>query len=347
MPATIAVTLGDPAGIGPEVALRALARMGPQPDVRFLLIGAEATAVAANEAFGLGLTWRRVSPGESPTGEHRLALLQPEAEPTPAAPGPGDPAAARAALAWLTAGARLATEGGVQALVTGPVNKAAIIRTGARFVGQTEWVADISGARRHAMMLLGSDPGGRWLRVALATTHVPLREVPAALTVEKVAVAAELASEACLQLGLDRARIAVCGLNPHAGEEGCLGREDIEVVAPGVALAQSRGCDVSGPWPADTVFHHAWRGDFEAVVAMYHDQGLPPLKLIAFETGVNWTLGLPFPRLSPDHGTAYDIAWRGTANPSSFQAAIELSLRLVRAQTGRPAAPYSAGENRC
>jgi 4-hydroxythreonine-4-phosphate dehydrogenase len=180
------------------------------------------------------------------------------------------------------------------------------------------------------MMLLGHDEHGRWLRVALATIHISLKSVPRKLSSEKVALAIELAAQACRDLGLPRAKIAVCGLNPHAGEGGEFGDEEIKVITPTVRAAEKRGLDAVGPLSADTVFYYALRGDFDAVVAMYHDQGLAPLKAVAFDTGVNWTLGLPFIRTSPDHGTAYDIAGKGIANPSSMISAIRLAKQLVK-----------------
>jgi 4-hydroxythreonine-4-phosphate dehydrogenase len=216
-------------------------------------------------------------------------------------------------------------------MVTAPVNKASIIRAGIPFIGQTEFLAERSGTDRFAMMLLGEDDRGRWLRVVLATTHLPLKEVPAQLTPEKISRAIELAAEACRRLALGRSRVGVCGLNPHAGEGGQLGTEEEILIGPVVRSAQEKGLDVTGPLAADSLFHLAYRGDFEVVVAMYHDQGLCPLKTIGFEKGVNWTLGLPFVRTSPDHGTAYDIAGRGVASPSSMQAAIRLARRLTRA----------------
>jgi 4-hydroxythreonine-4-phosphate dehydrogenase len=188
------------------------------------------------------------------------------------------------------------------------------------------------------MMLLGQDDRGRWLRVALATTHLPLRQVPDSLSRAKVETVIELAAQACRDLGLPRARLAVCGLNPHAGEGGAFGTEDLEIIAPAVHAAQQRGFDAVGPLPADTVFHHALHGDFDAVVSMYHDQGLAPLKMIAFETGVNWTLGLPFIRTSPDHGTAYDIAVQGKADPSSMIAALRLAKQLAARAATLPSA---------
>jgi 4-hydroxythreonine-4-phosphate dehydrogenase len=157
-----------------------------------------------------------------------------------------------------------------------------------------------------------------------------LRRVSEALNRESVELAIALAEKACVDLDLPRARVAVCGLNPHAGEDGLLGTEEAEVITPAVAAARARGVEVTGPVAADTLFHQVLRGDYEVVVAMYHDQGLAPLKMIAFDRGVNWTLGLPFIRTSPDHGTAYDLAGRGVANPSSMCAALELAKRLAR-----------------
>jgi 4-hydroxythreonine-4-phosphate dehydrogenase len=161
---------------------------------------------------------------------------------------------------------------------------------------------------------------------------VPLRDVSATLTVEKIQTAIELSARACQDLGLARARIGVCGLNPHAGEGGKIGTEEITTIGPAVRQAQARGIDAAGPVSADALFYHTLRGEYDVVVAMYHDQGLAPLKMIAFEQGVNWTLGLPFSRTSPDHGTAYDIAGRGIANPSSMVAALRLAKKLASAR---------------
>ncbi|HVY69700.1 MAG TPA: 4-hydroxythreonine-4-phosphate dehydrogenase PdxA, partial [Verrucomicrobiae bacterium] len=198
--------------------------------------------------------------------------------------------------------------------------------------------SDMAGATRTAMMLLGADDRGRWLRVALATTHVPLRAVADHLRPEKIELVIELAAQACRDLGLSGARVGVCGLNPHAGEGGALGDEEFTIIGPAVEVARGKGIDVTGPLAADTLFYHAFRGDYDAVVAMYHDQGLAPLKMIGFETGVNWTLGLPFIRTSPDHGTAYNIAGKGIASGASMGAAIQLACRLAGASQGGAAA---------
>jgi 4-hydroxythreonine-4-phosphate dehydrogenase len=215
------------------------------------------------------------------------------------------------------------------ALVTAPVSKEAIIRAGVPFVGQTEYLSGLAATDRTIMMLLGADDRQRWLRVALATTHLPLREVADRLDQSKIELAIERAAQACRDLGLPRARVSVCGLNPHAGEGGKFGTEEQTIITPAIEAAREKGIDVVGPLAADTLFYYALRGDYDAVVAMYHDQGLAPLKMIGFDTGVNWTLGLPFIRTSPDHGTAYDIAGKGVASASSMLSAIRLAKRLA------------------
>jgi 4-hydroxythreonine-4-phosphate dehydrogenase len=225
------------------------------------------------------------------------------------------------------------------------VNKRAIDQAGVPFVGQTEFLSELAGASRTVMMLLGHDDRERWLRVALVTTHLPLRGVAPAVTGEKVLLAITRAAEACQRLALPRARIGVCGLNPHAGEGGLFGNEEVQVIAPAVAAARAQGTDAHGPLAADTLFHQAWRGEYDALVAMYHDQGLGPLKLVAFDTGVNWTLGLPFIRTSPDHGTAYELAGRNVARPDSMLAAVRLAVRLARSRiAGEGPAAQTGGQ---
>jgi 4-hydroxythreonine-4-phosphate dehydrogenase len=243
--------------------------------------------------------------------------------------------AARAAVHALTCASELALSGDIDGLVTGPVNKASILSEGIPFTGQTEWLTRLAGDPSTGMMLLGTDPEGRWLRVLLATTHIPLAAVPGALTQTGIVGSITLAARACRELGLATERVAVCGLNPHAGEEGHLGQEEAGVIRPAIDQARRTGLTVSGPWPGDTVFRDAIRGGHDVVVAMYHDQGLAPLKLVAFETGVNWTVGLPYPRTSPDHGTAFDIAGRNLADPTSMGRAIDLAWNLVESRYGR------------
>lgn len=331
---TLGVTLGDVTGIGPEVALKAVRR----PEF----------AGAALVLLGDPGTLRRWAASDGTTGP--LPLW-----PGPAAAGPGlwslpvgaalpdtlpagDPRACAAALESLRDGAHRCLRGEWDGLVTAPVNKEAILRTGIPFTGQTEFLTGIAGHPETAMMLLGTDDRGRWLRVALATTHLPLKDVPGALTSESLERVIRLASDACIRLGLPRRRVAVCGLNPHAGEGGLMGGEELEIIRPAIHRARQQGFEVDGPWPADTLFHQALHGSCDAVVAMYHDQGLAPLKLVAFDTGVNWTLGLPFVRTSPDHGTAYDLAGRGMARPDSMASAIRLALQLAQESRCRQAA---------
>ena len=323
----IAISLGDVTGIGPEVTLKALAAEAEQDETRYLLIGDSENTAALYEKLDLQLPLQPFSEFGA-TG--RFFLHNPLHEPLPQGLAPGSPAAARAAVAWLTDGAKRCLNHETDALITAPLSKEAVVRSGQPFIGQTEFLSQLAGTDRTVMMLLGDDDRGRWLRVALATTHLPLKLVAEQLSAQKVELAIAAAAKACQDLELPRRRVAVCGLNPHAGEGGEFGREEIEVIKPAVEAMQRQGLDVTGPLPADTLFHYAYRGDFDAVVAMYHDQGLVPLKMVAFDHGVNWTLGLPFIRTSPDHGTAYDIAGQGTANPSSMRAAIRLAKQLAR-----------------
>jgi 4-hydroxythreonine-4-phosphate dehydrogenase len=321
----LGISLGDITGIGPEVTLKAVAAELPLDDTRYLLIGDASLLRGLNECLRTGLDLVDFS---GYAQRSRVAIAN-SLEPLPAGLACGSPAAAGAALAWLQDGAERCLRRELDALVTAPVNKEAILHTGRPFIGQTEFLSELAAARDTAMMLLGHDRDGRWLRVALASTHLPLKLVASQLTTEKVFEVIARAHQACRDLGLVRSRVVVCGLNPHAGEGGTLGSEEIEIILPAVRAAQEKGLSVEGPLSADTVFYRAFRGDFDAVVAMYHDQGLVPLKMVAFDTGVNWTLGLPFIRTSPDHGTAYDIAGQGIANPSSMSAALHLARQLI------------------
>ena len=329
----IAISLGDVTGIGPEVTLKALAAEAASDPFRYLLIGDDASTLRLNQALGLNLP---LEPFPGPAATGRFFLHNPLPEPLAAGLAPGSPSAARAALAALTDGAKRCLRHEMDALVTAPLSKESILRTGQPFIGQTEFLSQLAGAERTAMMLLGQDDRQRWLRVALATTHLPLKLVAAQLRAESIERAIALAAQACRDLDLPRCRIAVCGLNPHAGEGGKMGDEEITLIKPVVEAAQKRGLDVTGPLSADTLFYYAYRGDYDVVVAMYHDQGLVPLKMVAFESGVNWTLGLPFIRTSPDHGTAYDIAGQGKADPSSMRAALRLAKRLAANRDRKP-----------
>jgi 4-hydroxythreonine-4-phosphate dehydrogenase len=324
----LGISLGDITGVGPEVALKAVAAESRSSDIKYLFLGDEKKLCQLNVSLGLNLPLKTFS-GYSDTG--KLFIANVSAETLPENLPAGSPLAANLAIAALRDGAERCLRGELIALVTAPVNKKSIVDAGHKnFVGQTEFLSALAGTDQTAMMLLGHDEKNRWLRVALATVHISLKSVSKKLTPEKIRLAIQLAEQSCRDIGLPRARIAVAGLNPHAGEGGEFGDEEITTIAPTVLAMQKRGFDVVGPLSGDTVFHYALQGDFDAVVAMYHDQGLAPLKAVAFDTGVNWTLGLPFIRTSPDHGTAYDIAGKGIANPGSMIAAIRLAKQLAK-----------------
>ncbi len=322
----IGICLGDPTGIGPEITLKTLERELPSDDVRYLILGDLPLLQRLSRALQLQLP---LVPFRNYEMTERVAVFNPLSEPLPENLPQGGSEAARAAVAWLEEGARRCLSGSIKAILTAPVSKEAIIRAGIPFVGQTEHLSRMAGTARTGMLLMGEDDRGRWLRVLLATTHVPIKDLPAALTRAKVELAIEMAALACRQLRLSRARIGVCGLNPHAGEGGKMGTEEITTISPAVNAGRAAGMDACGPVAADALFYQAYRGDFDMVVAMYHDQGLAPLKMIGFEKGINWTVGLPFIRTSPDHGTAYNIVGQNVANPSSMVAALRLAKFLT------------------
>lgn len=330
----VGITLGDINGIGPEVALKAAHRAWPA-GTRLVLIGSG--RVLRDQAKVLRLPppppWdprsggcppRKIT-GWDPTPDLRLVWR----------PGRLSGAAGSGAAAWVCAAVEACRNGRLDAMVTGPINKAGFEKAGVDFPGHTELLAARTATKRFGMMLIGGP-----LRVILVTRHIPLREVADAVTGPAIREAAELGHRALPWLGLTAARIAVCGLNPHAGDRGRIGSEDDRVVRPAVRALRRAGIDATGPIPADTVFHQALNGAFDAVVAMYHDQGLGPLKTVAFDRGVNLTLGLPIVRTSPDHGTAYPIAGTGTAREGSMVEAIRTARRLAQQHnpwhTGKP-----------
>ncbi len=324
---TFAITLGDVTGIGPEIVGKALAVVLGEDDSQYVVFGNRRHwEEVVRNWLPLQITEDWV-PGRIPRS--RVAFTD-SGVVLPTDLIPGDARAGDAALRWLAAATHACLANSWPGMITAPLCKAAVIRSGhPEFVGQTEFLAGLTGSHRFAMMLLGHDEMDRWLRVALTTIHLPLADVPSAVTRESVVRAVNLADEACRLLQLPRRRIGVCGLNPHAGEDGTIGREEIEVIAPAIQKALEQGFDVRGPIPADSLFHRARLGDFDAVVAQYHDQGLAPLKLIAFDNGVNWTLGLPFIRMSPDHGTAHGIVGQNLARPGSMISALRLARRVA------------------
>lgn len=318
-PVRLAITMGDPAGIGPEVVLRALAARPRPGRARIVLVGdpgvwretaarlgLEPVLAAATLLATSDLPARHRRPGPPRTAAHRAAC-------------------GRAAYAAIHAAVELARGGGADAVVTAPVSKAHLAAAGLDGTGHTELLARLTGAAPVRMMLAGPR-----LRVVLVTTHLPLAAVPAALTAEAVRDTIELAAAGMRRhFGLPQPRIAVAGLNPHAGEDGLFGDEEARVIRPAVRAACRAGLRATGPLPADSLFAQLAAGAHDVAVCMYHDQGLGPFKLLHFADGVNVTLGLPFVRTSPDHGTAFDLAGRGTADARSMRAAIALAARAA------------------
>ena len=301
------MTLGDPRGIGPEVAARAL-------DVP---LDAEVTVVGAEDQVRGVRADHRVTVGSWGFGPGQGVA---------ASPGPSRAMqAGRIAGHAIERAAAMALAGEVDAIVTAPIQKHALHQAGFRWPGHTEWLAELAGGVDVAMML-ASDR----LRVVLVTTHVALRDVPALVTQERIVRTGRVTLGALRDwFGISAPRLALCALNPHAGEGGLFGDEDERVLAPAAAALGA-----SGPFPADTVFVRAMRGEFDAVLAPYHDVGMTAIKVASFGKAVNVTLGLPFPRTSPDHGTAFDIAGTGRADPSSMRAALELAVSLARRKAG-------------
>ena len=312
----LALTVGDPAGIGPEIALKALSSK-ERPEADWVLYGPRTSLEDRAARFGLAgpeaLGCRVVDAGGGPFTLGRISAE-----------------AGRAAAGAVLTAARDALAGGVDALVTAPLHKEALRAAGHPWPGHTEMLAEIAGVSDVAMMFVG---GG--LRVALLTIHQSLRSVPDAITPEGVRRVVRLVHRELPRFGAARRRIAVCGVNPHAGEGGLFGEEDALVLRPAVEALVAEGLDVSGPLPADTVFVRAARGEFDAVIAAYHDQGLVPVKLLAFGRAVNVTLGLPFVRTSVDHGTAFDIAEAGTADAGSLLEAMKLAAALESTRAPR------------
>jgi 4-phospho-D-threonate 3-dehydrogenase / 4-phospho-D-erythronate 3-dehydrogenase len=341
MSAPLAITMGDPAGIGPEIIVKACLALRERlasGELRLLIIGHRSALDVARSLLG--------APADIPTVSEvvdwpTLAFLQAGAE--RGAIGPGELSAEAGRFAYLAVerAVRLAQAGRVGAIVTAPLNKEALNLAGYHYAGHTEMLAELTGARGSVMLLAHGN-----MRVSHVSTHVALKDVPARLTPERLRKVIELTHAALLDLSVARPHIAVAALNPHAGEGGLFGREDIEISAPTIANCKAAGMRVSGPVPGDTVFVKLRAGQFDAVVAMYHDQGHIPVKLLGFSvdpasgrwealSGVNITLGLPIIRTSVDHGTAFDIAGKGIANEKSLIEAIDYALRLAAARSAK------------
>jgi|Deesub1362B_J571_1020462.scaffolds.fasta_scaffold00117_62 4-hydroxythreonine-4-phosphate dehydrogenase len=319
----LAITLGEPGGVGPEIVVKALPSFQEQPIV---VVGDEPPLREALELTGSALQMRKIqAPEEAIPGALNLLALglirsMRGLRRRPTALG------GRASYEYIRQAVELALRGRVRAITTAPISKEALRMAGLRWPGHTEMLAALTGSKDYAMAFVGGP-----LKILLATIHVPLRKVPSLIKKEELVRKIRLAHRAGMMFGLRRPHVAVAGLNPHAGEGGLFGREEIEEIAPAVAEAKRKGLRVSGPHPADVLFRRAYLGEVDVVLAMYHDQALGPLKMIAFDVGVNFTVGLPFVRTSPDHGTAYDIAWKAVASAESMKEALRLALRLSSA----------------
>jgi len=324
----IAITMGDPAGIGPEIIVKALPGEDISQVCRAFVLGDVGLLKAASEDIGARSFHVMENPGdisEKPGMIDVLPLSNLEGTLTPGKP---TREGGTAMMDYILKAVELASKGQVSAMVTCPISKELMNQAGYEFEGHTELIAHLTHTKDYVMMLAGER-----LRVALVTIHCPLRDVAEKINKKLIVKTVTITCRALEKdFAIKNPRVAVAALNPHAGESGLFGREDREIIQPAVEEARKEGLSVEGPFPADTVFYHAVQGRFDAVVAMYHDQGLIPLKLLHFSDAVNLTLGLPIVRTSVDHGTAYDIAGRGIADPSSLVAAIKMAAGIAEAR---------------
>jgi len=322
----LALTLGDPAGIGPDITLLAYAARSRESIPPFVLLGDAAVLAARAEALDLPIPIATVASAREALDVFDEALpVLPVEVPGPVVAGRPDVAAAPAVKQSIELAVDLVHRGEACAVVTNPIAKSLLYQAGFTFPGHTEFLADLAADQGQAplpVMMLVAGP----FKAVPVTIHIPLKDVPAKLTMELLLATIRTTDQDLRRyFGFLRPRLAVSGLNPHAGEDGSLGREEIDIIAPAIETARAEGIDVKGPFPADTMFHTAARETYDAALCMYHDQALVPFKTLAFEEGVNVTLGLPFVRTSPDHGTAFDIAGTGTANPQSLIEALRLA----------------------
>jgi 4-hydroxythreonine-4-phosphate dehydrogenase len=321
----IAITMGDPCGIGPEIIAKLFADAPPFPPT--LVLGDAGRIKRAVRLLALPLTVSVIdSPEDFQFTPDTINVISLSHLPEDLPFGQLDARAGKAAYDYIRAGIDLALQKRIRAVVTAPINKEALRLADIHYPGHTEILADFSGTKDFAMMLMNND-----LRIILVTIHVSLRDAIDQLTIERELTIIRLAHRAMTQLGISQPRIAVAGLNPHAGEHGLFGPEDEAIIKPAIQQAQAEGIEASGPWPGDTVFMHARQGRFDIVVAQYHDQGLIPVKYLGVDEGVNVTVGLPFVRTSVDHGTAFDIAGTGSASHASLRVAVEQAALLSQA----------------
>jgi len=320
---TIAITMGDPGGVGPEIIVKALFCAEIRDYCNPVVIGDANVLGEAVRLTGLPMkirTLARISESRQETGTIEVLDMKSRSSFKKNVPSKG---AGTAFVKYIKKAVGLALSKEVDAIVTAPISKESLKMAGHPWPGHTELLAELTNTSRFAMMFVSDK-----LKVVLCTIHIPLKDVPKRINTKLVSETIKLAGTGTRMLGIDKPRIAVAGLNPHAGESGIMGKEEIKSIIPAVRKAQSAGLSVSGPYPPDVVFHKAYNGEFDIIVSMYHDQGLIPFKMIAFDTGVNVTVGLPVIRTSPDHGTAFDIAWKNMADPSSMLEAIKLASEL-------------------
>ncbi|MGY3507357.1 4-hydroxythreonine-4-phosphate dehydrogenase PdxA [Bradyrhizobium lupini] len=329
----LALTLGDPAGIGPDITIAAWLKRRELDLPAFYLLGDEALIARRAKALGAAVRIASVTTGEAEAAFPEALPVVASGEPASAAPGKPDASSAPAALASIRQAVTDVREGRAGAVVTNPIAKSVLYRAGFRHPGHTEFLAELAaedGPTPQPVMMLWSPR----LAVVPVTIHVSLRDALAQLTSELIVSTVRIvATELKSRFGIANPRIAISGLNPHAGEDGSLGHEEQTVIAPAIKTLRGDGIEAKGPLPADTMFHEAARNSYDCAVCMYHDQALIPIKTVAFDDAVNVTLGLPFIRTSPDHGTAFDIAGTGKANPASLIAALRLASRMAAAKT--------------
>lgn len=331
MPPKIVITMGDSAGVGPEVIVKALSLPDTYKICQPIVIG-DAKVLASVLQF---------SKGVCPKGELRLNPIKDirkarfnygvidlfdlgNIDIDKLKPGRVDPMCGKATFEYIKKGSEIVKNGGAEGMVTAPLCKKSMEDAGFSYPGHTELLAELTGTKDFAMMLVGGN-----LRVVLVTRHLPLKEVASSLSKQKVLLAIRLGVEAMKALGIDSPKVGVCALNPHAGEWGVLGKEEIETIIPAIEEARKEGIAINGPLPSDKGFYDTAGGRYDLAIAMYHDQGQVPVKLLSYTKSVNVTLGLPFVRTSPCHGTGFDIAGQNKANPQSFIEAIKLATKLI------------------
>ncbi len=320
----IGITMGDAAGIGPEI----LVRMYTQGLTEHAIVYGDVQILrSAADLIDSKIKIREckdISDAQFEIGALNVIQCKLRLQKKTIIPGKTNILAGKAAFYYVRKAISDALSGNIRAIVTAPMHKESMHKAGISYPGHTEIFAKYTYTKEYAMLLTNES-----LRVLLVTIHIPLSKVPETIKIRKEITAIKLANKACLQFGIEKPRIAVAALNPHAGEEGKFGLEEKYIIAPAIRIAKKEGINVSGPWSPDTIFMKARLGIFDIVVAQYHDQGLIPIKYLGIENGVNSTIGLPFVRTSVDHGTAFDIAWKGKANPASLKSAFNMAVSMT------------------